>query len=181
MKSSLHPPHRKRGFTLLEMTTVILFSMSLSTIGLGLLNQQIQIQSLLQRQEFILEDAPRINHAITSILSRADAIRLHSSYSDAINDTSAVTTNASTLVAAFRDADGDTTFGLIVFETIAGETQLNYYYFDPAGTAPAAGDPNWNISRNVTATSFDLIDGVFTTSLTGPNAETISYSSSPNQ
>lgn len=184
MKPPLHSPSRssfKRGFTLLEMTIVIVFGLAISSAGMMLLTQQVGIVRTFNQQNFILKDAPGINHSLTSILSRADAIRLHRNFSQAINDNNPRTQNCRVLVAAFRNVDNTTSFGIISLETLGGEKFLNYYYYDPTQPPPARNRPSWTISRNVEGADFDLVDGLFRMTLTGPEAETITYTISPNQ
>jgi hypothetical protein len=175
------PPLVKSGFTLVEMTVVIVFGLALSSAGMLLLNQQISTIRIFNEQDFILKEAPRINSSLTALLGRADAIRLHGSFSDAIQDQDPVLQDATTLVAAFRDVDGSISFGIICFETVGGEERLNYYYFDPTQTPPSQGTPSWTISRNIDGADFDLVDGLFRATLTGPSAEQITYTVSPNQ
>lgn len=174
-------PSRKSGFTLVEMTVVIVFGLALASAGMLLLSQQIRIVRIFNEQDFILKEAPRINSSLTALLGRADAIRLHDSFSEAIQDDNPLLTNATTLVAAFRDIDGSTTFGIIAFETVSGEGRLNYYFYDPDEIAPTAGNPSWTISRNVDGADFNLVEGLFQATLTGPNTEQITYTISPNQ
>lgn len=174
-------PKIRKGFTLVEMTVVIMFGMALASAGMMLLNQQINTVRIFNEQDFILKEAPRINNTLTSLLSRADAIRLHANFSDAIQDQSPVITDGKVLVAAFRNIDNTVTFGIISFETIAGEDRLNYYYFDPNQTPPTQGNPSWTISRVIDDADFDLVQGLFQGTLTGPNAEQITYTISPNQ
>lgn len=180
MKTPPHHPIRK-GFTLLEMTIVIVFGLAISSAGMILLNQQVGIVRTFNQQNFILKDAPGINHSLTAILSRADAIRLHRTFDQAIRDRNPRTTNCRVLVAAFRNVDNTTSFGIISLERIGGERYLNYYYYDPTEPAPARTRPSWTISRNVEGADFDLVNGLFRMTLTGPAEETITYTISPNQ
>ncbi len=171
----------KKGFTLVEMTVVIVFGLAVAGAGMTLLTQQISIVRILNDQDFILKEAPRINQSLTALLTRADAIRLHQDFSDALADRDPVTANASVLVAAFRNPDDTTNFGIISFETVSGEERLNYYYFDPTAASPTQGNPSWSISRKVSDASFALVTGLFQTTLTGPNSESLTYTISPNQ
>jgi len=178
MKTS---PTRKQGFTLVEMTVAIIFGLVIASTGTLLLNQQVGIIRRVNQQSFILRDAPEINQILTSILAKSDAIRLHNNFADALGDSNPVTANGQALVAAFRQPDGTTTFGIIDFGTTnAGVQGLHYYRLGP-GATPTAGSPDWTISRNVNAVDFNLVNGLFQLTLTGPAAETITYTISPNQ
>lgn len=178
MKTS---PPRKKGFTLVEMTVVIVFGMALSSAGMLLLNQQIQTIQRLNAQDFILREAPQINTTLTALLSRADAIRLHDNFNDAVLDQNPVLADGKVLIAAFRNIDNTTTFGIISFETVAGTDRLNYYFYDPSSTPPTQGSPSWTVSRDIGLASFNLVDGLFQAALTGPGGEQLTYTVSPNQ
>ena len=176
------PTHTKKaGFTLIEMTVVIVFGLALSSTGLALLSQQINTVRTYNKQAFILNEAPQINSSLIGLLDRADAIRLHADFDDALGDQNPILTGAKTLVAAYRDVDNTTTFGIISLETVSGVTRLDYYYFDPSATAPTQGNPSWTISRAVTDVDFSLVQGLFVNTLTGPDSEKITYTISPNQ
>ena len=165
------------------MTVVIVFGMAISSAGMLLLNQQIATVRRLNAQNFVLEEAPQINSSLTAILSRADAIKLFTTFTDAIDDQNPVTANGTVLVAAFQNIDGTTTFGIISYETLAGVEQLNYYFYDPSGTAPTEGDPAWTISRDLSGAAFSLEPtyGFFQATLTGPIGEQLTYTISPNR
>lgn len=172
---------KRQGFSLIEMSVVIVVGLMIAGAGLTLMNQQTKFLNVLAEQDFILTEAPQINRAITSIIGRCDAIRLHETFDDAINDQNAVTTGANVLVAAFTNPDGSQFFGLIVLETINGNLMLNYYQYDPGSALPVEGTPSWTISREIDAASFALVDGLFQVNLTGPNAENLTYTISPSQ
>ena len=179
MKTSLT---RKKGFTLIEMTVVILFGLAISSVGMLMLNQQVRTSQRLRDQDFILIEAPKINSVMSSLLGQADAIRLHTQFSDALTDSNPVLANATVLVAAFNDVNGNIQFGIISFEDNGGPKRLNYYLLDRGATVlPTEGSPSWTISRNVENASFDLVNGLFEITLTGPQAETLTYTISPNQ
>ncbi len=178
------PLRKKRGFTLVEMTVVIAVGLGIASAGSLLLNQQLTTIRIFRQQDFILREAPAINRSLTSILDRADAIRLHSNFSDAVNDIRPTLSGANALVAAFEAPDGTATFGIIHFRTAPDGTQrLDYYSsFDPSVTPlPLAANPSWNISRNVSNVDFSLVNGLFQLTLTGPNSEMITYTISPNR
>ena len=120
----------KSGFTLVEMTVAIIFGLALASTGMLLLRQQINTVQIFNDQDFILKEAPRINNTMSALLGRADAIRLHENFADAIQDQDPVIADGTTLVAAFRNIDGTVTFGIISFETVAGDNRLSYYYYD---------------------------------------------------
>lgn len=175
-----HPP-RRRGFTLLELTVTIAFGLAIASAGMMMLTQQITVIRILNEQTFLLEDAPRINQSLSSLLGRADAVRVHTSFADALADRNAVTQDGTVLVAAFRDIDETTVFGIITFESDEELGRLSYYIFDPAGATPVLGTPSWSISRRVSDANFSLVDGLFQIALAGPDNEQLTYTISPNQ
>ena len=176
------PNKLKSGFTLVEMTVVIVFGMALATTGLALLNQQINTVRIFNKQDFILSEAPQINNSLVSLLSQAQAIRLHNTFADAINDQNPVLTGGKVLVAAYPDISGSPTFGIINLEDVAGQNHLTYYILDRSqATLPTLGNPSWTISRKLEDVDFNLVQGLFETTLTGPKSERITYTISPNQ
>ena len=175
------PQSRKSGFTLVEMTVVIVFGMALSAAGLLLLNQQVHTARVFNQQDFILTEAPQINNSLVSLLEKADAIQLYPDFNSAIAGTNPVLTDAKTLVAAFRNFDNTTTFGIISLETVAGVPRLDYYFYDRNQAAPTQGDPSWTLSRKIVDADFSLNNGLFQATLTGPQTEQITYTISPLQ
>lgn len=178
-------PIRKKGFTLIELTVVIVFGIALSSAGMLLLQQQIRTVRRLDVQEFILREAPKINSTLSSLLGQADAIRLHTSFQDAVNDTNPVLSNGTVLVAAYRNIDNSTSFGIISFDTNSnGVNALNYYILDrtSGATTLTQGSPSWTISgSDLNGASFNLVQGLFQFTLIGPSNEQITYTISPNQ
>ena len=83
---------KKKAFTLVEMTVVVIFGLAITASGMLLLNQQIQTAQILRDQDFILQEAPKINSTFNSLLGNADAIRLHQNFNDAVNDSNPVLT-----------------------------------------------------------------------------------------
>lgn len=182
MKIHRHLP--RRGFTLVELTVVIVFGLAIASAGMMMLTQQITVLRILNQQTFLVEDAPRINQSLTSLLSRADAVRIHTSFADALGDRNAVVDGGTVLVIAYRNIDETTNFGIIAFEAgpnVGDNGRLNYYIFDPAGATPVLGQPSWSISRRVSGANFSLVLGLFQMGLVGPNGEQLTYTISPNQ
>ncbi len=172
-------PSRPRGFTLIEMSTAMIVAITISGIMMALLQQQISFHRVMRAQNFLVEEAPQINHTITSVLAQADAYRIHLDLTDAVSDTNAVTADGKTLVLGFLEADGSQRFGIISFESSVDSTYLGYYNLDPASPFGGEGNPDWIISHQVTDATFFVENGVFRMQLTGPSGETITYSGTP--
>ena len=172
-------PRLRRGFTLVELTLALMMSMVLGSMTMMLMQQQVTHQRILRAQNFLVEDAPLINNALTTILARADAFRIHTDLDDAIASTNAVTTGGQVLVVGFQNPDGSRSFGIISFENDSGDPFLGYYTVDDFTPFPGAGNPDWIISRTLANASFFVDNGVFRVQLTGPAGETITYSGTP--
>ncbi|MDP0490910.1 MAG: hypothetical protein Q7Q71_07675 [Verrucomicrobiota bacterium JB023] len=169
-----------RGFTLMELSVTIMFGLIVASVGLTLINQQARLMSILNEQNFILHEAPMINRTLTSILSKADAIRIHKNFNSARNGNNYVNTNGRTIIVAYRNPDDTTTYGIIDYK--ANEDILNYYYYDPDdGGIPNKNSYDWTIGKDLTNVRFSLVDGLFQAMLQGPNGETITYTISPDQ
>ena len=169
----------QQGFTLIEMSTAMIVAITISGIMMPLLQQQISFHRVMRAQNFLVEEAPQINHTVASVLAQADAYRIPLDLTDAIADANAVTADGKALVLGFLDADGSQTFGIISFESTADASYLGYYNLDPTAPFAGEGNPDWFISRQVTDATFFVENGVFRMQLTGPSGETITYSGTP--
>lgn len=172
-----NPP--RRGFTLIEMSIAMLVSIAIGGVMMTLLQQQVSFHRIMRSQNFLVQEAPQINHAVTSVLAQADAYRIHSGLTDAVADVNAVTADGNTIVLGYSNPDGSQQFGIIAFETVADLPQLGYYNLDPSVTFAGAGNPDWIISRQVTDVSFFIENGVFRMEISGPAGESITYSGTP--
>lgn len=171
-------PH-KQGFTLPELATAMGLAMTIASIMMTLLQQQVTFHGIVKAQSFLVDDAPQINNTITQILSRADAYRIHQNLSDAVAGANAVTAGGKVLVLGYLNPDGSKDYGIISFETNGGEEELAYYTMDPSVPFTKAGSPDWLISRRVENANFFVQNGVFRMALTGPAGEIITYSGTP--
>lgn len=171
--------HQRRGFTLIEMAIAMIISIAIGGVMMSLLQQQVSFHRIMRTQNFLVEEAPQINHTVTSVLAQADAYRIHTNLTNAIADTNAVTADGKALVLGFTNADGSQQFGIIAIETVADQTYLGYYNLDPSVTFAGAGNPDWIISRQVTDATFFVENGVFRMEVTGPVGESITYSGTP--
>jgi type II secretory pathway pseudopilin PulG len=176
---SIHHQGHERGFTLIEMSVAMIVSISIGAIMMALLQQQISFHRIMRTQNFLVEEAPQINHTITSVLAQADAYRIHANLTDAVSDTNAVTADGKTLVLGYTNPDGSQQYGIIAFETVEEQSYLGYYNLDPSASFAGAGNPDWIISRGVTDATFFVENGVFRMEVAGPVGETITYSGTP--
>lgn len=172
MKVSLISP--RAGFTLLELTVVIMMGMIIAALALALFNQQLAFLRIYQTQNFLAEEAPIINTCVSKLVSGADRIRLHGSVNDALNGTDPRATDASApvMILNFRQPDGSMRASILAFETIGGVEALYYYIVPEAGPL---GSPEWFITRTAANVTFSLDQGVIRCSVTGPAREVIHY------
>ena len=173
------PRRSRRGFTLIEMSIAMTLALSIGAVMVTLLQQQISFHRIMRAQNFLVQEAPQVSNTITQILNRADAYRIHVDLTDAVSDAGAVTAGGKVLVVGFLNPDGTQDFGMIAFETIAGQPVLGYYNLSSGGVFAGAGHPDWIISRRVQNVDFFVQNGVFRLQLFGPAGESITYSGTP--
>lgn len=171
------PPQdrRRAGFSLLEITIALALAMGVAGIGLTMLTQHTAFMSMVSKFAFLREDAPQINSLVSRIMGQAVTYRVYSNKNDAFNNANATTTGGNAMRLVFRNPNGQLDQSALVFESINGEEQLNFYNFD--GGWPAS--PSWTVASNLTSVTFANDTGVLLMSLTGPNGEEITYVGSP--
>ena len=175
-----HRTHiRNAGFTLLEMTVVILISLVVATVSLTLFNSQLATYRIIKTQNFLISEAPQISNTLNRIITRANFFRMYQSLSDAQAGTNAVITDGRVMALQFQDPTPDpinpseTSFGVIAFD--ADKKHLNYYHLSSMAEL-AVATPEWSISRQIEDAVFYVENGVLRTKLGGPNGEEIIYS-----
>ena len=153
------PPHKAKkikGFTLLELTVVMVIGLMISTISVTLFTQQLAIFEILNTQRFMIREAPMINGMLNSLISRASALNV-----DEANNT---------LTLTYVDPnDNSTSTANIIFDT----GTLRY-----ANT----GGSTWNLSTQLdpdNGVAYTVDNGILTITLTGPNGGEIKYSTTP--
>ena len=75
----------RKGFTLLEMTVVMLVGMGLASMIMAMLNQQIAFLNIYRAQSFLNEEVPIVSYHISKLLSGAERFSLHDNINDAQN------------------------------------------------------------------------------------------------
>ena len=152
MITHTHKSNLATGFTLLELTVVILISLMIATITLTLFNNQVATFNILRTQNFMIREAPQVNSLLNRIISRSNSLQ--------------VDQGNNTLTLTFIDpTDNSSTTADIVFEN------GNLVYKSAAST--------WNISTEIKAVDFSYDHGVLLITLTGPNDGEIKYSTTP--
>lgn len=144
-----------KGLTLLELTVVLVIGLMIATITLVLFNNQLAAFSVLRTQNFMIREAPQINSILNRLVSRADSLHLDKD-------------NPKITLTFIDPADNTATTADIEF----ADQVLTY----------TSGDNSWDISTSVANVSFAVDStGVLRTTLTGPNAGQITYSTTPLQ
>jgi len=141
-----------RGFTLLELTIVMVMGLMIASVTLMLFTNQLKMFEILRDQNFMIREAPQVNSLLNRLISRSDALSV-----DQAN---------SKLTLTFTDpADNPDTTAEIVFE------DENLIYKSTNST--------WTISTQVKAVDYSYDHGVLVITLTGPNGGQIKHGSTP--
>jgi len=159
----------KRGFTLLELSVVILMGMAISTMLMALFNQQLAFLQLFKTQSFLIDEAPLISLQVNRLVSKSERFRLHATVADALAGRNATLAASPVLVMNFRQPDGAMRATILSYE----DHQLKYYIVPTNGVLGAG---QWTVTRKPRDVSFAVVDGVLRMTLTGPAFEEITYS-----
>ncbi|MCB1063474.1 MAG: hypothetical protein KDN20_11210 [Verrucomicrobiae bacterium] len=163
---------RGKGFTLMEMTLALTMAMGVAAAVVVLMQQQVTFQRILNRFSFLRDEAPSISLLVSNIVKEADSYRIFTSKSSAFSGSGAVNTGGNALWLRYRNPDGSIRQAAMVFETVSGESELNFY--NHTGVAwPTSAD--WTISSLPTNVTFSNNSGVLLVTVTGPEAEEITY------
>lgn len=171
MRTRTHP--KRRGFTLLELTVAMMVGMSVGSMVLAMLNQQVAFLKIFQAQSFLHEEVPIISNHVTKLLSTAERFRLHDSLADALAGTNPRLTDSPVLVLNYRQPDGSVRAGILSYENRGQGDALYYYVVPPTGVLSA---PQWAITSEPTDVSFSVESGILRTRLTGPAGEEVTFS-----
>ncbi len=163
----------RRGFTLIELSMVIMVGLMVGAMTLAMLNQQITFLKIFRAQSFLNEEAPIISHHVSKLFINAERFRLHASLEDAIAGEDPQLTDSPVVVLNFRQPDGTLRAGILSFED-RGDGDALYYYVVPI--SGELGDPEWAITTRPTDVSFFVESGIIRTRLTGPAGEVITFS-----
>jgi len=168
----------RRGFTLIELSLVMMMGMLTSAMVLALFNQQLTFLSIYNAQNFLASEAPIISMYVSRLVGKADRFRLHDSVADALAGVRSRITPSPVLVLNFRQPDGTMRASILSFENRGAGNALYYYVVPVSGVL---GTPQWSISNKPTNAEFSLNQGVLCMTLTGPAGEQIIYSGTIQQ
>lgn len=168
----------RRGFTLIELSLVMMMGMMISAMVLALFNLQIKFLDIYKQQNFLASEAPIISMYVSRLVGKADRFRLHDTVADALAGVRSRITPSPVLVMNFRQPDGTMRASILSFENRVTGKALYYYVVPVIGVL---GAPQWSISNKPANVQFSLDQGVLRMTLTGPNHEQIIYSGTMQQ
>ena len=167
------PHSKRRGFTLIELTVVMMMGMMTGAMVLALFNQQLAFIRIYQAQSFLIEEAPVINIFVNKLVGKADRFRLHDSVADALAGKNPRLTASPVALLNYRQPDGTMRASILSFET-SGTSHMLYYYVVPVNGV--LGPPQWSITNKAANVQFTMDQGILRVILTGPAGEQITYS-----
>ncbi|MCX6878853.1 MAG: hypothetical protein NTW21_34335 [Verrucomicrobia bacterium] len=174
-----HPvPSRHRGFTLIELSLAILLGMAIGAISLALFNQQLAFLQIYRAQTFLTDEAPLISLHVSKLVGKAERFRLHDTVADALSGARPRSTASPVLVLNFRQPSGVVRAAILSFENRGSGPALYYYVVPESGVL---GAPQWHLTKAPTDVAFSVTQGILHMTLTGPNAERITYSGAMTQ
>jgi|GEM_PF-525177 len=159
-----------RGFTLIELTAAVALAMGVAGASLTIINQHIAFSKILKSFDFIRDEAPQINRALASLMSSANDYRIYTDKDAAFSNGNQLNVGG-TIVLSYRNPSGFDDRAAIIFETLGGKKQLNYYRYLNGWAAV----PNWTITSLPENIAFSDTSGVLTISMIGKNGEKITY------
>ena len=172
--NSAQRPYRRStaAFTLMEMTVAIALSLMVAGAGLALLNQNVVFLRMMQSFEFLRTEAPQINSLINQRVMRASSYRIYRNKQDALVGERAVNKDGKALRLLFRNPDGTGVQSVFAFETVNGQSQLNFYHNEGSGWTPT---PDWSVTRSASDIVFADDSGILLMTINGPASEEITY------
>lgn len=175
----------RRGFTLVELSLVMILGMLTGAMVLALFNQQLVFLKFYQEQGFLTSEAPMISMYVSRLVGKADRFRLHDSVADALAGlrprfpTAPSSTSPPVVLLNFRQLDGTPRSSILSFENRGAGLALYYYIVPPNGVV--LGEPQWAITNKPKNVQFYVEQGVLRMRLTGPQEEQITYSGTMQQ
>ena len=130
------------GMTLMEVTLALALAMSVAAATVLMAGQQVALMRLLSDFAFLRDEAPSINTLLGRIIQKSDSYRVFPDRGSVFAGSGAVNTGGTALWLRFRNPDGTFQQSALVFETISGESGLNYYNHDGTTWSPT---PDWTV------------------------------------
>ena len=161
------------GWTLMELTLAMALGMGVASAGVMLLNQNVSFMRVISQFSFLRDDAPTVNLLMGRLIQQADTYRIFPDRGSAVAGTGAVNTNGKAVWLRFRNPDGTFDQAIVSYETVSGVAGLHFFYHDRTGFGST---PAWTVSSKPANVTFANDTGVLLITVTGPNAEEITYS-----
>ena len=158
------------AFSLIELAAAIALTLGVATATLTIITQHTVFLRHLSLFTFIRDEAPQVNRILASLLSSANDYRIYSDRSIAFSNGNSGNAG-SVLMLSYRNPSGINDRSAIVFETVNGRKQLNYYQYKNGW----GSSPNWTITSMAAGVSFSDATGVLTITMLGENGEKITY------
>ena len=163
----------RKGFTLLELTLVMVVGTVIGGTMVAMMNQQIAFLRIFRAQSFLNEEAPIISAHVSKLLINAERFRLHASIADALAGTNPTLSESPVLVLNYRQPDGSFRAGILSYED-RGQGNALYYYVVPV--SGVLQDPQWAVTKKPANVAFFMDSGVIRARITGPAGEEIIFS-----
>jgi hypothetical protein len=165
---------RQGGFSLIELTLVVGFSVMLASAVVGLFSANLRMLNQAVQYQFLAKDAPFIGLLLTRTIGNAEDYRIFANRSNAVSGTPAVLTGPAVRLW-MRQPRGPTnnqpngTFrqAIVSFETIGGHQGIYFFLAnDATGTFPTT--PSWEMAGGqLTNATFDASSGLLLATLNG--------------
>ncbi|MGJ8673210.1 prepilin-type N-terminal cleavage/methylation domain-containing protein [Rubritalea sp.] len=183
-------PKSKKGYTLIELSVVMVLVVLIASTLTTMLNQQLQFLKWWNTQKFIAEDAPLVNNMVVRLFSQADAFRVCNDHAAALAGTGLTVTvdglganvyQGSAIIVGFSQSDGgDKRYGIISYNAVSQIIEYSIVTNIGGVLTIAAGD-RWTMASNVASAVFSVQgSGIMQLTLTGPYGGQITYAASPS-
>jgi len=164
-------PIVKRGFTLLEMSVALAVALALSVVLISLLQQHVSFVRLINRQTFLVAEAPSIGDLLVRIMNRSDHFFVYATRDDALSGGQPVLGAGQAVGLFFKGVNGESRLRVLAIEPRPeGGSALHCY-------APMTGSEttSWAVSTRISSGEFRSADGILGITIDGPAGEQVTY------
>jgi prepilin-type N-terminal cleavage/methylation domain-containing protein len=164
-------PIINRGFTLLEMSVALAVALALSISLISLLQQHVSFVRLINRQTFLVAEAPSIGDLLVRIMNRSDHFFVYATRDDALSGGQPVLGAGQAVGLFFKGVTGERRLRVLAIEPRpeGGSALLCY--------APVTGGEttSWTVSTRISSGEFRSADGILGITINGPAGEQVTY------
>lgn len=176
LENSKNRQRARKGYTLIELSVVMVLVMLIASTLVAMLTQQTQFFRWWKTQDFIAEDAPLTNAMVVRLFAQADAFRIHRNRSSAMDGTNGVTAGGRAMLLGFTEGDGTKRKGVIWYARATGA--LWYGVVNEDDTMPNRN--RWIIASGISDATFSVVNGTMQITLTGPYGGQLTYAATPS-